>query len=95
MKLNAEEEKKFLSSARAVARKEKKKVMEIVTSWMEQGIKIGRRQGEQTIILRQLNRRLSAVGVRLQSRIRRLPVEKLEALADVLFDFKETDDLKR
>ncbi len=95
LKLSAEEEKKFLSSAQAVA----KKVMEIVTSWMEQGIEKGlqrgRQEGEQTIVLRQLNRCLSAVSMRLQSRIRKLPVEKLEALAEALFDFKETDDLRR
>jgi hypothetical protein len=73
--------------------------MEIVTSWMEQGIEKGlqrgRQEGEQTIVLRQLNRCLSAVSMRLQSRIRKLPVEKLEALAEALFDFKETDDLRR
>ena len=73
--------------------------MEIVTSWMKQGIrqgrKEGRHEGELGLVLRQLNRRLGKVEVRLQSRIRKLPLSKLEALAEALLDFETTGDLER
>lgn len=43
LKLNRQEELTFQESARRTAGKERKKVMEIVTSWMKQGIRQGRK----------------------------------------------------
>jgi len=99
LKLNREEEHAFQKAVRATPRTERKKVMEIVTSWMEQGIKQGRQEGRQegelAVLLRQLNRRFGKVGVRLQARLRKLPIERLEAMAEALLDFKTVDDLKQ
>ncbi|MEK6288814.1 MAG: DUF4351 domain-containing protein [Acidobacteriota bacterium] len=72
--------------------------MEIVASWMKQGIrqglKQGRQEGEITLVLRLLTRRCGELGPSLQSRIRKLPLNKVEALAEALLDFKAANDLK-
>lgn len=103
LKLSREEERTFQAGVQATAKKERKKVMEIVTSWMKQGIQQGlqqgrqegRQEGEFAVLLRLLNRRFGKVGVRLQSRIRKLPIDRLEAMAEALLDFKTVDDLKQ
>jgi len=99
LKLSREEERAFQREVRATPTIERKKVMEIVTSWMEQGIKQGRKEGRQegelAVLLRLLNRQVGKVGVRLQSRLRKLPIERLEAMAEALLDFKTLDDLKQ
>jgi predicted transposase YdaD len=102
LKLNREEERAFQASAQRTTGKERKKVMEIVTSWMKQGIRQGLKQGRQEgrqegkieLVLRQLTRRCGEIGPRVQSRIRKLPLSKIEALAEALLDFKAANDLK-
>jgi hypothetical protein len=71
--------------------------MEIVTSWMEEGLQKGLQQGvlegETRLVIRQLYRRF---GTRMDSeipRIKALPVELLELLGDDLLDFSEFKDL--
>lgn len=76
--------------------------MEIVTSRMEQGIQKGLKQGRQEgrqeatieLVLRLLTHRCGELGPRLRSRIRKLSLGKLEALAEALLDFKGANDLK-
>jgi hypothetical protein len=98
LKLNREEERAFQSGALRTSRKERKKVMEIVTSWMKQGIRQGLKQGRQEgkldLVLRLLTHRCGELGPRLQSRIRKLPLNKIEALAEALLDFKAASELK-
>jgi hypothetical protein len=102
LKLNREEERAFQAGARRTTRKEREKVMEIVTSWMKQGIRQGLKQGRQegrqegeiSLVLLQLTRRCGEPGPRLQSRIRKLPSNKIEALAEALLDFKAASELK-
>lgn len=67
--------------------------MEIVTSWMEQGLQQGRQQEAVSMVLRQLTRRLSGVDPSLQERIQRLSVAKLEDLGEALLDFDSAADL--
>lgn len=67
--------------------------MEIVTSWMEQGLQQGRQQQAVSMVLRQLTRRLGAVNSSLQEHIQRLSVAKLEDLGEALLDFDSAADL--
>lgn len=75
--------------------------MEIVTSWMregieqglQQGLQQGRQEGEVAIILRLLNRRIGTVDLQLQERIRQLSLIQLEDLAEALLDFSNEADL--
>ncbi len=52
-------------------------------------------KGEVELILRQLNRRLGAVAESQKKRIRRLDLEKIQALAESLLEFKSRADLVR
>lgn len=71
--------------------------MQIVTSWMEQGLQQGRQEGRQegelAIILRQLTRQIGTVEPELQQRIRQLSIAQLEDLAEALLDFSNAADL--
>ena len=54
----------------------------------------GQAQGEAKVTLRQLARRCGPLSAEQESVIRRLPLERLEALAEALLDFEGMDDLK-
>ena len=57
----------------------------------------GERRGEvnegQTLILRQLNRRVGKVSIDLEARIKALPLAQLEELGEALLDFSQMNDL--
>lgn len=67
--------------------------MQIVTSWMEEGIQQGLQQGELKVIERQLTRRIGTITPKLQEQLRRLSLTKLEDLAEALLDFSSEVDL--
>jgi predicted transposase YdaD len=67
--------------------------MEIVTSWMEEGIEQGRQEGELAVIMHLLNRRIDTVEPELLERIRQLSLNQLEDLAEALLDFLDVGDL--
>ena len=60
----------------------------------ERGILKGKLEGEQTVILRQLARRIGEISPELQSQIQSLSLYQLEALADALLDFSSLADLR-
>ena len=64
--------------------------MEIMTSWMAQGIE----QGERSLILRQLTRRVGEVPEFLRTQIDALLLEQLELLGEALLDFSNVTDLE-
>ncbi|WP_017651094.1 DUF4351 domain-containing protein [Fortiea contorta] len=72
--------------------------MEIVTSWMQEGIERGlvqgRQQGELALIKRLLNRRFGSLTPQLQERIQSLSVAELEDLGEALLDFSTVADLE-
>lgn len=80
--------------------------MQIVTSWMEEGIEQGleqgrqegrqegRREGEANLILRLLDRRFGELNPELETQIRTLSCPQLEALAEALLDFTQPADLE-
>ena len=65
--------------------------MQIVTSWMEQGLE----RGERNLILRQLTRRLGALSDNTQQHIEQLSLVQLEQLGDDLLDFAVMADLQQ
>jgi predicted transposase YdaD len=56
-------------------------------------IQRGIEQGELTMVLRQLNRRLGNVNPELQTKIESLSLSKVEELGDALLDFATEADL--
>lgn len=97
LRLNAEEEQLFRNELDRIEPEQQESVMQIVTSWMEQGLQRGRQEGRQeeaaALIFRQLNRRFGAIAPELETQIRALPIDQLEALAEALLDFSEPRDL--
>jgi predicted transposase/invertase (TIGR01784 family) len=67
---------------------------EIQQEGEERGILKGKLEGEQTVILRLLARRVGEVSPELQSQIQSLSLYQLEALADALLDFSTLGDLR-
>ena len=85
LKLNATEETIFQEEIDRMGLAEQEEVMEIVTSWMV--------EGEVKIVIKQLNHRLKGLNPSLEERVRRLPVEQVEALCEALLDFSSEADL--
>jgi predicted transposase/invertase (TIGR01784 family) len=97
LRLNVQEEQVFQESVGTLEGTEREGIMQIVTSWMEQGIAMGEQrgklEGEQSVILRQLARRIGNVTPDQQAQIRALSIYQLEALAEALLGFSQPDEL--
>ena len=91
-------EKSFINQ---VLRKEIMQQSVIYQEWKEEFLQEGRQEGEQTgalreaqsLILRQLNRRIGDISPELQSQIQSLSLDQLETLGEALLDFTEPTDL--
>ncbi|WP_315788138.1 DUF4351 domain-containing protein [Fischerella sp. JS2] len=97
LKLDAEEEALFEEQLTRIEPRQQEEVMQIVTSWMEEGIQQGLEQGRQreaALILRLLNRRVGSVSPPLQERIQNLSITELEDLGEALLDFTTVADLE-
>lgn len=97
LELSTEEEELFRAEIATIEPSEREVVMQIVTSWMregiEQGLQQGRQEGELAIILRLLNRRIGTINSTIEERLRKLSLTQLEDLAEVLLDFSTEADL--
>ncbi len=92
LRLNAQEEQVFQTQLAQLQPQEEEPIMEIVTSWMEQGIE----RGQMALILRQLPRRIGqGLTSALENQIRQLPLLQLEALAEALLDLSTVEDLQQ
>ena len=79
LRLNKIEEEKFAAEIGSLIPAEKEEVMQIVTSWMEQGIEQGIEQGrqeaitkEKDLIVRQIKRKVGNIDMELETRIKSL-----------------------
>lgn len=100
LRLNAEERLQFEAQAdRVLHPAEKSKVMELTTSWKEEGRVEGREEGRLEerlqLILRLLRRRCGSLSPAVEARVRGLSGAALEELAEALLDFTGPDDLQR
>jgi hypothetical protein len=75
------------------------KIMELTTSWKEEGRAEGkaegRLEGEVRVVLRLLERRCGVLPPPLLERVRGLSLERLEDLAEALLEFNGAADLER
>src|SRR4051794_7565177 len=78
LRLNAQEQQTFTKGLAEIAPAEQETVMEITTSWTEEGIQIGRRQGVQDMVLRQLRRRFTDLPPGLEDKVRQLSAPAVE-----------------
>lgn len=105
LRLNQIEEEKFAAEIGSLIPAEKEEVMQIVTSWMEQGIEQGIERGiqqgrqeaitkEKDLIVRQIKRKLGNIDMELETRIKSLNLEVIEVLAEAIFDLATVEDLR-
>ncbi|MCX5981630.1 MAG: DUF4351 domain-containing protein, partial [Nostocales cyanobacterium LacPavin_0920_SED1_MAG_38_18] len=109
LRLNKIEEEKFAAEIGSLIAAEKEEVMQIVTSWMEQGIEQGIQQGieqgiqqgrqeaitkEKDLIVRQIKRKVGNIDMELETRVKSLNLEVIEVLAEAIFDFATVEDLR-
>jgi Domain of unknown function (DUF4351)/Putative transposase, YhgA-like len=85
LRLNITEDQELTAELQQANLVEEEQIMEIVTSWME--------QGERKIVKRQLNRRFNNISPTLENRINNLSLEQVENLSDAIFDLKSLEDL--
>jgi len=65
----------------------------VAQEWIEEGRQEGEAQGEVKVTLRLLSRRCGPLSDSTTARIKALPLEQLEALAEALLDFSGPADL--
>nr|WP_198648187.1 DUF4351 domain-containing protein [Cyanothece sp. BG0011] len=95
--LNPVEESIFRSELNTFLPQEQEDVMELVTSWMQQGIEQGIEQGimrEKNLVIRLIERKLGTIEPEIKTQIQELEIEKIEALGEAIFDFSNIEDLK-
>lgn len=101
LRLLEAERKKLDAEMQKLPSKEREEVMEMMTSWEEEGLKKGVQQGlqqglqrETELVLRLIKKKLGNLKKIKEKQILSLPIEKVEELGEALFDFKDTDDLQ-
>lgn len=88
--LTMEQKQQFESELQQIQPQEREGVMEIVTSWMKEGLQ----KGERKVVLRQLRKRLGGLDHEWEQRIEALSADGLEQLEEALLDFGCRDDLE-
>lgn len=103
--LAGEQRAEFNTGVEAAGLAEEESVMEIVTSWEREGIEKGRQEGRQEgrregrqdatvhLVLRLLRKRVGPLSEEREARVRRLPIERLNALGEALLDFQNAGEL--
>jgi predicted transposase YdaD len=102
LRLSTQEEQVFQTEIGRLETSERESVMEIVTSWMQQGIEQGIQQGmqqgieqgERSLILRLLTRQVGELPESAKLQIDTLSVSELEALGEALLTFTALSDLE-
>ena len=98
LRLNAKEELQFQKKIRRLHGSKRRKVMELTTSWKEEGRKEGRKEGlqegEAAVVLRVLSRRCGPLSPIVEKKIRALSLPELDRLVDALEDFSSLEDLE-
>ena len=103
LNLSSQEESIFQSEISTIDLEEREQIMQITTSWKEegrvegltQGLTQGRVEGQSNTILRLLNRKLGNLSEEIATRIKSLEPNQLDTLTEDLLDFQAFEDLER
>ena len=93
LQLNAHEAAQFQTTLVQAQLQEQEVVMEIVTSWMREGIQQGKHEEALALVLRLLRRRVGPLAAADEEQIRRLSLKTLEDLSEALLDFTQVADV--
>lgn len=91
LRLNTQEEQVFQSEVGKLETIEQEQIMQITTTWMEQGIE----QGERSLVLRLLARRVGELPEGVRSQVELFSLHEIEALGEALLDFTNLSDLEQ
>lgn len=91
--LTESEERLFQEELGRIEPEEQEEVMQIVTSWMRTGIEQGKHEGELSIVMRLLKRKVGELDPELEERVKGLSMTQLEELSEALLDFSNLEDL--
>lgn len=94
LKLNAIETQAFQAEIAKIEPERREGVMQIVTSWMQEGIEQGIERGERSLVLRLLTKRVGTLPSEVCDRIDQLSIEQVEALGEALLEFRSITDLE-
>ena len=90
LKLNEEEEKQFEAEIGKIDTKEAERMMDITTSWERKG----RAEGQADLLIRLLHKKFNNVPPEIENQVKALSAEKLQQLAEAIFDLKSIEDIK-
>jgi hypothetical protein len=94
LKLNEAEDKQLEMKIGKIDAKEAEKMMEITTSWEQKGKAEGRVEGQADLLIRLLHKKFTNLPAEIENQVKALPAEKLQELAEAIFDLKSIDDVK-
>jgi Domain of unknown function (DUF4351)/Putative transposase, YhgA-like len=107
LRLNPAEQQVFQAEVDTMEPTSQVEIMQITTSWMEQGIEQGLKQGleqgieqgqrkaTRSLILRQLARRVGELPESIATQLEALTLTQMESLGEALLDFTDRSDLER
>ncbi len=90
LKLNEEEKKQLEAEIGKIDTKEAEKMMEITTSWERKG----RVEGQADLLIRLLHKKFTNIPPEMENQVKALPAEKLQQLAEAIFDLETIEDVK-
>ncbi|MCI0525814.1 MAG: DUF4351 domain-containing protein, partial [Acidobacteria bacterium] len=93
--LSAEQKEEFKQEIKEFRPKERKVAMEYITSWEREGIEKGRIEGKLEAAVLLLTQQIGQIGDATDKRLRRLSLEKIDALLGALRGFNSKADLDR
>ena len=93
LRLSSEEKVIFQSELGKMDLKEKEQIMQITTSWKEEGILEGRLEGQSATLLRLLKRKFAGLSEETAEQVKSLELNQLDSLTEDLLDFQSVDDL--
>ncbi|MER3433813.1 MAG: hypothetical protein C4288_10360 [Leptolyngbya sp. ERB_1_1] len=91
LRLSAQESQAFQTEIGRLESRERKDVMEIVTSWMEQGIE----QGTRSLVLQQLTTLFGELPDPVRAQILALSNDRIQSLSIALLRFQTLSDLEQ
>ncbi len=95
LKLQEAEKQEFQAELdKIVEPQQKEGVMKIVTSWMEEGIEQGRREGKVELVLKLIAYRFGQVSSQVEAQVQKLSEAQVENLAQSLFGFTQVTELQ-
>ena len=93
LKLNTTEQQIFEQEVDKIEPERREIVMEMLGNWLEKGLKQGREEEIERVVLRLLQRKIGTLEFPVEEKVKALSIEKLEDLSVAILDFNNEADL--